>query len=48
MVAESHSSRMEHRDAVLSVSEDLNNASGPIPLLVLPLNNDICPQSNWD
>ena len=42
-VAESHSSRMEHVDEVLSVWEDLNNVSHPIPFLVLPLNNDISP-----
>ena len=37
------SSRMEHADVVLSVWEGLNNAPGPIPLLLLPLNNDISP-----
>ena len=34
-VMESHSSRMEHANAVLSVWEDLDNASSPIRLLVL-------------
>ena len=47
-VVESHSSRVEHADAVLSVWEDLNDVSSPIPLLVLPLNNNICPQSEWN
>ena len=42
-IAESHSSRIEYANVVLSVRGHLNNASSPIPRLVLPLKNNICP-----
>ena len=48
VTAECHSSRMEYANAVLSVRGHLNNVSSPIPLLVLPLKNNICPQSEWN